>query len=540
MITIMSTLTTNMYLSIVLRIVCVVVAVISWGDATGQGYVLDPGINPVPISYQEEKGGEARVIGKVNYKVTLKNGSRVNSSVDSFSFQGQNIAQLMLEVEVEFDRPNNRKMKDLRVIFSEEAFRRMRGTSFWKLDQEKRRVNDVTLGHGDQATFHFTYPQNGTVNFNLPFVVASAKSRSDTWVLPERYSPVNHILSRQIKVTGILTDEERMWINSRGRFDGVAAYLRAYRRGYHAHEAGRFFTNYAKKDFARLVTKGTISDGPEQFIESYESYADFTLIANLLAQARSVIDGRQSASAVATTPRRRRNQSRTRTQRSKEPEVEEAEEEAVPTGDRVRCRVTTGTDGREEIELFNFENPAYYDIYGGLLEIDDSELLTKNILRVRQVKQGTVNLLIIERNQPSKFLAIPLDNIMKVNMVQDPVLGQVHFDITGGIQPYDIHLGPRDGQQSSWAMNDIEDREFNIPYWDLQIAGLEGRYQVSIFSEGSPLPHNISNDIKVPGTTHRPWLRPLLVAILIGGIAVLLLLVLSRSDRRRRRQRVRV
>jgi len=501
---------------------------ITTGQAHAQGFVLDEGVNPVPIYYAITADAPERQIGEIEYRVVLDNGERINQSIDSFYFRDAELARLTLTVTVRMERPNNKKIKDLRVIFPSEAFGAM-GARSWKYRGGTVGANGIQLGHGASRTFEFTYARNGVVNFNLPFVVAPYDAPANYWELPKPGALRNRVLSRQIRVLGILTEEEKMWRRGKDAFSGVAGYLRKYPRGKYEDEAGRRFTNTVEDDFSRLVLRdGAGGDEARAFIAEYTPFADFTLVEERLAEAKQVVAGAKPRVSVVQENKARPVRTERRSKRVARPPTPPLEQEVYNNDPGYRMLDEQG--GYQVIRLYNFQQPAYYDIYSGVLDIDASMLRQDSVIRVRQIKQGEVSFLIVERDDVSRFVSINLNNLMEVGMTYDTVLGQYNFSIEGGIEPYQLYLRPLEDQRFDWGTDQIENRSVSIPLYDLQRAGLEGRYMAQVMSAGSARPLTLSQVIlTIPKTSgNLNWAYPLLIAGGIGGVALLLLALLNR------------
>lgn len=473
----------------------------------------------------------------MDYRVTLVNGQSVNESIDTFYFRDANEALLELSVTVKFDRPNNKKIRDLRVVFPSEAFGAM-GRNAWRLKSGSGDDLNVVLSHGESHTFRFRRKQNGVANFNLPFLVASKEVPFSEWRLPPAGTDRNRILSRQIKVVGVMGEEDRVWKRGQNDFAGVANYLRRYPKGKYQTEAGRRFNKWLDEDYNKMVLSNAAgTHWAEVFIKEYTPFADFIAVEDRLAEARQVLAGAraktQPSVATNTAPAR----SKRRPKRIiRAPTAPVNQDQA---NGRVGYQILEENNGQLVIKLYNFKKPAYYDIYDGVLDIDASALQSDDILKIRQLKQGSVNLLIVERGREGRYVNIALNNTMEVLMAFDPILEEYTFNIEGGIEPYQLYLRPLDDQVYDWGMEMIEGNTVSVPLYDLQRAGLEGSYLAQVTSDGSARPFTLSKVIlEVPKPTgSRTWIYPLMIAFGIGLFALLLLALLNRLGNRRPRGR---
>ena len=511
-------------------------------DLCGQNtYVLDRGLKPVPLSYQAGPGEEPRVVGVLNYELTLLNGQQVGSDGYVFSFAGEAEARLSVTVTVSVTRPNSRKNKGIQVAFPREAFGAM-GRNAWKVDPRVGNPYGATLGHGESRTFAFTYLNQGAVGFNLPFVVTTESTPRNKWKLPAEASLSNHLLSKQIEVRGLLTAEDRMWNKSKDKFAGVATYLRAYPRGKYEAAAGEAFTDWLDGDFQQLVLDARTPVSIRTFIKRYTPYEDFNTVRDRLEAARRKLRGEEASEIEKVQPAVKPVRRRTRSHRIASPPVP-AEEVATGTPD---ARIIADDDGIQTVKLYNFKRPAYYDIYGGLLEIDDTKMQEDGLIYIKQIKQGTVDFLVIERGDDERYASVALHNLMEVTMIYDDVLKSYELSIEGGVLPYSLYLQPMDGQRFDWGMDGIESTDVVIPMYDLQSSGLRGRYLAQVTSAGARRAVTIAGTaVDVPEMTGGySWLYPLLIAMGIGLFALLLMFLLNRIGRRKRylrdRQRVRV
>ena len=504
-----------------------------------QGYTLDQGVKPIPLHYQAGPGQSGRQVGELRYHAKLLNGEPQDDGDYVFSFSGQKEARLEVSVTVDINRPNGRKNKDLRVIFPREAFGAM-GRKAWEVDAGSGRPYGTTLAHGESKTFYFRYRRNGVVSFNLPFVVADRSAPREDWRLPPAGTPQNHLLTRQIKAAGLLSDEDRLWRAGKDDFAGVATYLRAYPRGKYEDDGNRLFMTWLEGDFQHLVVDSESLDAVRKFISRYVPFEDFDVVHQRLEAARARLRGARPAAATAVVPNRPRR--RTRSRRPTTPPVAIAE---VATGEPA-ARIVSDDGGIQTIKLYNFTRPAYYDIYGGLLDIDDSAMRSDGILRIRQIKQGSVDFLVVERGDEERYATVQLHNLMEAELAFDQVLNRYDLSIEGGIKPYQLYLQPLAGQRYDWGMDRIESSSVSIPLYDLQQAGLRGQYLVQITSAGSKRAVTLRGEVlDVPEPSgNYTWVYPLLVAIGIGLFALALLFLLNRIGRRRKfmrdRQRVRV
>ena len=507
---------------------------------TAQSYTLDQGVKPIPLYHQASPQETGRQVGVLNYEAELLNGEPVGDAGYEFSFAGQQEARLAISVTVAINRPNSRKNKDLRVVFPREAFGAM-GRKAWDVDASSGNPYGTSLANGESKTFYFRYRRNGVIDFNLPFVVADRSATSEDWRLPPAGSLKNHLLTRQIKASGLPSAEDRLWRAGKANFAGVATYLRAYPRGKYAVEGNRLFTSWLEGDFQQLVLDSDSMEAVRTFINRYVPFEDFDLVRVRLEAARARLRGtRPAVSRTPVVPQQPRR--RTRSRRPATPPIEIVE---VTTGEPA-ARIVSEEEGLQTVKLYNFTRPAYYDIYGGLLEIDDDDMLSDGIVRIRQIKQGAVDFLVVERGDEERYATVQLHNLMEVDLAFDQVLNRFDLNIAGGIKPYQLYLQPLDGQRYDWGMGDIEDNSVSIPVFDLQQAGLQGKYLVQITSAGSKRAVTLRGEVlDVPEPSgNYTWIYPLMVAIGIGLFALALLFVLNRIGRRRKylrdRQRIHV
>ncbi len=494
-----------------------------------QGYLLDRGERPANIYH--EVGGQQRVVGRIEYQVFLPNGTPIDNTASDVSFGEEEVARLSIHLHVLFDRPNARRIKNLRVAFPPQLLNAVRGQT-WVIDGERSRPGEIRLRHDDRVRLHYVYDRPGPVSFHLPFAVLPVGTNYSGKRTYSATQQRNRILSKQIVVRNLLTEEELFWRQKKERFAGVVDYLFAYPNGNHSIEANQFIRQTVDKDFESMVTGGKVAT-IHAFIDRYTPYARLELVEQLLASARQALKQQASANYQVVAPLPTPKQAVRN--RFANTVASAAQEEAIRTG-KPGYRVTDLKGGEVAIELFNFKQPVYYDVYGGLLDIDDNYLLSEKRFSVTQLGQQPVNLLIVERGREERYVSIPLDNSLSVDLTEDTLTRTVNIAIQGGVGPFSVYLQPLDGQPTDWGKAGIDSSHLSIPQYELHRAGLEGNYAVRISNNGGVAPYTLAEPLFVaPRPGNRNWVYPLFVALGLGLLALLLLFILQRSGNRHRR-----
>lgn len=191
-------------------------------------------------------------------------------------------------------------------------------------------------------------------------------------------------------------------------------------------------------------------------------------------------------------------------------------------------------DGRQLIELTNFVSPAYFDVYGGSVHINDDRLRDEHLLSIEIRGSERISLLIVDKGCPGKSIEIPLDNLLRAEMTIDSVGGTYRIKFSGGSKPYTLKLLADSTDKAVWFQEGIRVDELVLTTDSLQTAGLRGHLNVEAYSSDSDTPVAVSGGmIFVPSPPPPRWILPLLIALTIGGLALLVLYILRRGKRGR-------
>lgn len=422
----------------------------------------------------------------------------------------------------------------------------------------------ILLPDAAPVTLTFETTRPGMSNFVLPFSVLDANVEG--WDDPAAWdTSVGEyiIVAPQFGVEGVPTPEDRRWARISGSLPELVAYVREARKvdRYYA-PALEAIAAIVEPDYDRYAAPGSSAASVEAFVRKYTPYEGrgAAVIDERLRTARAYAaelgepdEADEPASIPEPVARVSPGDARGRA-------AAEAWRAAVGSRDTTRLRaylrdfagviprydsaaldsiacwpvpsyrVLDRRGERERIQLVNFTAPAYYDVYGPWVDIDDRQLLEQQLLSLAVKRSERLSLRIVDKACPTKEVVIPIDNIMSAELAVDTLAGVYRFRFRGGSPPYRLRLTAAavDGE-GEWSRGGITAERYVVTEDSLQAVGLSGYYAAEAYSDGSDTPVAIAGTLFVAAAPAPAWLWPTLLVLALGGLALLVLFVLRQG-----------
>ena len=422
------------------------------------------------------------------------------------------------------------------------------------------------------TTLTFESARVGVANLVLPFVALDKSAPG--WREPAGWvttHPDHLIVAPQVILEGARTPEELAWSQVGGRLPGLVGHVRAFGRGgkYYA-TAVEAIAAIVERDFGQYASPGSSRASVDAFVEKYRVYEDegFAVVDERLRAARAYAAGlsassdAESAVVIPETPARRapvrsptpaplpgaestadaawraavdsrdtaRLRDYLRTYAGVIPRYDTAARDSIACWPEPSYRVLDRRGARERIQLVNFTQPAYYDVYGAWVDIDDRQLMEQQLLSLEIKRSDRLALRIVDKACPRKEVVIPVDNIMSAELTTDTVGGTYAFRFRGGSPPYRLRLsavGP--GAEGEWLRAGITGERYVVTEDSLRDAGLGGYYEAEAYSEGSDAGVPVDGTVYVAAAPTPDWVWPTLLVFALGGLALLVLFVLRQG-----------
>ena len=519
-----------------------------------------PGLaQPVAVLQNQEveimDGNNRR--GELIYDVYVLDADRV--AENTFDFRGAKRARIRVDVRV--SARNSKWDERMRVGIARRAFAQ-HNPQFWKIVDERQ----VILGTVDPVEqLIFETRREGTSNLFVPFSFLDTTQdnweNSGNWLVST--SVKNRIAVPRITVRGLFKETVAEHSPAATSVAGLVDYIRASDSdpGLVA-ESRAELEKRIKQDAREYIYKsGSDRTTIQQFLARYEPLAGkgITVVDDHVKMTRNYLDKYLPAEPavspedkVKPTPNVVSQALREINRALQNRDTSEARRTILAYGDRFPDRITELRDSllcwtpaayrvlarkgaREQVELVNFKSPAYYDVFSGRLEINDSTLVNDHVLDVALLRSDPISIEIQDKACPDKRVTISLDNLMSAEVRVDSVRGLYHITFQGGKMPYGIQLVATDGSERSWSRRNIRASELTLSRDSLQDAGLSGAWRAEAFSTGSDKAVPVAGrSIVVPDRPTPAWLWPVLLAVTVGGLALLVLYIIRRGGTRHR------
>lgn len=510
----------------------------------------------VPVRKIDLMDGTAKR-GELIYQVILMGGKDRGSN--RYDFTGEDKAVLRIDLRI-VGRSERWKARS-KVGIGERSYRGVRQGP-WRPVSGPKVINEGETTR--QLVFETTRPGSG--GFTLP--VTFLDTEDPGWESEANWQIVgagNRIVVPKLTIVGLTSEEDLEWERIRGKFPEMIAYVLNPAGGTkYVGEARTMIRNRTDSDFTNWVTKSSKAGSVQRFVTRYAAYENrgFITIDKRLKAAREKLTATYRTPVVEPPPppsiaeTSAGDGSRSRALTNWRQAIGSRDTAQlgeylrnygglIPVNDStavdsIACwtepsyRVLGQRAGRERIQLVNFVAPAYYDIYGGWVDIDDRKLIDEQLLSVDIHRGGALDLLIVDKACPEKQVTVALDNLMNASLTVDSSLDVFHFTFEGGNPPYTLRIFGEVGA-TEWSREDITERELRIEASTLRSAGLSGSYRAEAFSTGSLSPVAVSGGrLTVAERATPTWLLVVLTLLVVAGFAVLLVYILRRGGRHKR------
>lgn len=411
--------------------------------------------------------------------------------------------------------------------------------------------NYIILGHQESQTINLVADEEVAVSIQM--TIARAR---ETQFARGDWKETQIVTIPLMTIKDLESDEDRFWAANSNSVAGLYRYLEDFGNGKYITEATEKLQGFIDLDFRSMVLNEPTLESVDAFIRKYDPYRSLRAVTDKLAEAETI---RPSLIPVEEPEIVDEGPSRQELDRSRFARIKEsgdtslilayiAEFHQPPTyyarhyeealdsllsWRPAQAIFVREVNGWKEYRLKNFAEPAYRDIYTSMLLIDDDQLVSDSLIRVKPLREGALRLEMLDRRFGNKRFWIEVDNSLEARMAFDSVAGEYTVRFSRGIKPYRLVLLEAESRLPVWSLENIEVDEVKFSQAELSEAQLEGDHLLQVFGHQAERPIDVQRGgVLLPALPKADWLTPALIALGLLVVVVILIVLMQKRKRR--------